>query len=228
MLRERCTGVWWELTTAQSFGLWAMYHMGELAELARRAQLFSEAEKRGNLYVLANLRSFIAPVLALAADQPDRAEAELHLVMQQWSRQGFQIPHFNSFYGQLQIEIYRGDGAVAWKRATDQWPALAGSLLLRIQLVRIFAYHIRACCALCAAATSGDARPFLHAAEKDARRLQRENTECADALAGLIHAGLAASGRDLETSKKMPRTCDRGPRSPRYGLARRRGALSPR
>ena len=44
ILRENCTGVRWELNTTCAFGLWALSHLGEVAELSRRwPQLLADA-----------------------------------------------------------------------------------------------------------------------------------------------------------------------------------------
>ena len=50
IFRDRCTGVHWERNTANAFGLWALSHLGEFAELGRRwPRLLAEARDRGDL-----------------------------------------------------------------------------------------------------------------------------------------------------------------------------------
>ncbi len=211
VFRERCTGVAWELDTAQSFALWSLFFLGEVGELrARLPVLLKEARERGDLYAATNLGTFVGYLTWLAADDPEGARRDLGEVMGQWSQQGFHVQHLTGLMAQVQIDLYRGDGPAAWKRITGQWPALAGSLFLRVQVVRIFMLHLRARAALAAATSppSGAARPesskgveaLLRAAEKDARRIERERMAWAEPLARLVRAGVAAARRDRQAA----------------------------
>src|SRR5260370_34547418 len=92
--------------------------------------------------------------------------------MRPWSTTAFHLQHFYSLLAEEQIDLYRDEARAAWERIRAQWPALARSLLLRIQLVRNEALHLRARCALALTAqTRGSERQDFHAmAERDARR----------------------------------------------------------
>jgi hypothetical protein len=74
ILRERCTGVDWEILTAQLFGLASMFFLGEVAELSQRLRvLLEEAEGRGSLLRATLLRiGFCSHVAWLAADDATR------------------------------------------------------------------------------------------------------------------------------------------------------------
>ncbi len=192
IFRDRCTGVTWELDTTHSFALWSLFFLGEVAELIRRLPLLiKEARERGDLYAATNLGTFVGHLTWLAADDPEGARHDLREVMRQWSQQGFHVQHLTGLMGQMQIDLYRGDGAAAWTRITSEWPALARSLFLRVQTVRIFMLSLRARSALVAAMTARDRKPYLRVAERDARRLERERMHWSEPLARLIRAGIA-------------------------------------
>ena len=197
IFRERCTGVAWELDTAHSFALWSLFFLGEVAELLHRLPLLrKEARERGDLYAATNLGTFVGHLTWLAADDPEGARRDLGEVMGQWSQQGFHVQHLTGLMGQVQIELYSGDGTAAWKRMTEQWPALAGSLFLRVQVVRIFMLHLRARCALLASAATVNPTPLWRAAERDARRLEREQMPWSVPLAQGLRAAVAAARGD--------------------------------
>jgi serine/threonine protein kinase len=201
IFRERCTGVAWELDTAQSFSLWSLFFLGEVAELNRRLPLLlKEARERGDLYAATNLGTFVGHLTWLATDDPEGAASDLRGLMERWSRQGFHVQHLTGLMGQLQIDLYSGDGAAAWQRIMAEWPALAGSLFLRVQVVRIFMVHLRARSALAAA---GKQPSLLRAAERDARRLEKENMAWSVPLAQLIRAGVAASRGDRSRAEAL-------------------------
>jgi hypothetical protein len=206
-LRTRCTGVVWELDTAQRFALWPLMFMGDVPEIARRLpRLIKEAQERDDLYAVTNLSLVIRPFLRLAANEPERARAELQQVMQNWSQQGFHVQHMNRMHDETHIDLYLGDGPAAWARLEEHWPTLGRLHFLRVQQVRIFLLHLRARSALAAAAQDAGQRQFyLDAAEKDARALDRERIAWATALAQLIRAGLACRRGDTARAVRLLR-----------------------
>src|SRR4051812_13070206 len=103
------------------------------------------------------------------------ARRALSDAIEPWSHCGFHTQHFYDLLSQAQIDLYLGDGPAACRRITDHWPALVRSLYLRVQLYQIAALDARARSALAASAISGAAsEQLLRAAERDARRLERE------------------------------------------------------
>jgi serine/threonine protein kinase len=204
ILREQCTGVFWELATARSFSLWALFFMGDVAQINERLpRLVQEARERGDLLAEANLVTFGGPLALLARGDPRGARQSLIEVMDRWSQQGFHVQHFTSLSSHTQIDLYQGDASSAWERMTRSWRALQGSLLLQVEAVRIFMLHLRARCALACAATAVKPQLFLRYAEADARRLEREKAQWSWPLAALIRAALAAAGGQPEIAASL-------------------------
>lgn len=205
ILREQCTGVQWELNTAQAFGLWGLFYMGQVGALRQRLpKLIAEARDRGNLYALMNLGTFIRQMDRLAGDDPVTALVELDEIMGQWSQNGFHVQHLIGLYGRLQIDLYRGQPQVAWEECQAKWSALRRSHLLRVEQVRIFITHMRARCALAAACGGNDiARELLHSASRDAAQLEREHAPWAAPLSVAIRAGIARQLGDLPRSGQL-------------------------
>src|SRR6185503_9256642 len=101
----------------------------------------------------------------LAADDPDKARAEVIEALKAWPHEGFHLQHYSSLLAQAQIELYTGDADVAWKHIAGQWPALENSMLLRTRVLRIEATYLRARAELATALTS-DNSAKLSFAEK--------------------------------------------------------------
>jgi serine/threonine protein kinase len=204
IFRDRCTGVAWELDTTHAFALWALTHLGEVAEMCRRfPRLLQEARERGDLYALMNLSTYNLSVVRLAADEPEPARDQMRRMMEQWSREGYHVQHNDQLWGAVNIELYRGDGAAARALIERHWPALARSLLLRVQFVRVSMTSLRARAALAAGATSRDPAPLLRCAGRDARRLARERVPWAVAHARLIEGLLEARGDPDAAAKSL-------------------------
>ena len=190
VLRDRCTGVTWELTIASRYRLSALLHMGQIAEVARRVPaLLSAALEQGNLFGAMDLRARLN-LIWLAADDPDKARAEVIEALKSWPHEGFHLQHYISLHALAQIELYTGDAEVAWRHVEGQWPDMENSLLLRIPAVRVEALMLRARTAL---ATNGGGRDAakLRMAEKMAKTIAKVDMSWSRPFSTLLRATMA-------------------------------------
>ncbi|MGH9173728.1 MAG: serine/threonine-protein kinase PknK, partial [Vicinamibacterales bacterium] len=193
VLREQCTGVTWELDTAHIYLVLALFYLGEVRELRLRVPaLLKEAEERDDLNGTTNLRTRVSYLISLADDDPAHARAEVQKGMARWPRESFHTQHSWELHAEGEIQLYEGQCLAAWERVNGSWPALRRSVLLRIQNVRIEFLYLRARCAVGAShdpAASADRRAALQrAAWRDIRRLAREKSPWAAAVADLLGA----------------------------------------
>ncbi|WP_165230426.1 serine/threonine-protein kinase [Aquisphaera insulae] len=206
ILRDRCTGVAWEINTANAFSLWGLSHQGALGELSRRWPILLErARDRGDLYAAMNLSSYLMSIVKLTDDEPAAAQAGLEETSARWSRRGYHVQHNDALWAAAQIDLYRGDGMAAWERLRASWPALEGSMLLRVQFIRTSMRFLRGRAAIAAAAgllqpAPSRARELLAVAHRDARRLSRERMPCPTAFALMITGGVAALRDDRDAA----------------------------
>lgn len=195
ILRERCTGVAWELATAHLMWSVSLFFLGELGELSQRLPtLLKQAEGRGDLYEATELRIRISHAGLLAADEPEEARRGVREAITSWSSREFYLQHWWSLIAETEISLYLRRGVEAWDLVTEQWPALRRSMLLRVQYILIESLHHRAQSALAVAADSrsSDRRAFLQAAERDAARIESERMPWGNPLAWLIRASVAS------------------------------------
>jgi serine/threonine protein kinase/tetratricopeptide (TPR) repeat protein len=197
VLRDQCTGVTWELTTANRFMLSALIYMGEVGEVSRRVPgLLAAALEQGNLFAAMDLRTRLN-VIWLAADDPTRARSEVIEGLKAWPHEGFHLQHYTAMHALAQIELYTGDVEVAWKHIQGQWKALEDSMLMRIQVLRIEALHLKARAALASAAKGDDSAQRLKTAEKLARRMAAERVAWANPFVSLVRAAVAHQRGDV-------------------------------
>lgn len=201
ILRYRCTGVTWEIASTQNFLLSSLIYLGEMREISLRVPvLLSAAEKRSNLFELTDLRTRVN-LTWLLNDDPVEARRQVIEAMQQWTQKGFHRQHYNALFALAQIELYTGNALVAWKQVSGQWAALAGSLILRVQIIRIEALNLKARCALAAAASgTRDGQHLIREAERLARQIEKEAMTWADPLAALLQAAVACLRNDKQAA----------------------------
>jgi len=194
MFRERCTGLVWEVNTAQTFASSSLYYLGDFAELARRVPIrLREARERGDLYAAADVAASRPIVAWLMEEDVTGARQAIRDAMGSWSPTGFHLQRYFGLFAEVQVDLYADAGLDAWRRTTQQWRALARSMVLRVQLIRLEAFHLRARCALAAASTAPDPAPLLRSAERDAHRIAREHRPWSDPLAHLVLAAVQAA-----------------------------------
>jgi hypothetical protein len=194
LLREKCTGVTWELNEGAFNALRSLEQLGEMKELTRRLPLLlQDAEARGDRYAATNLRTRLAYLVSLMNDDPAQAEEEMRHAMEQWSHRDFHLQHYFELTTQTDIAHYRGDAAAAWDLLLKRWPAAARSLMLRVQISRITLWQLRARSALARAAIPGEAARdhLLSVAEASVRAVEREHVAWSDPQALQLRAGMA-------------------------------------
>lgn len=194
ILRDKCTGVAWELAMAHRFMLSALIYLGEVREVARRVPLLlASALDQGNIFFATELRTRMN-LIWLVGDDPDRARAEVIEALKAWPHEGFHLQHYSAMLAFAQIELYTGDAQVAWKHVQGQWKQLKQSMLLHNQVVRIEANHLLGRAALGSAlicSSTSEKEVFLKTAERMAQQIIKEKMLWANPLASLLRAGVA-------------------------------------
>lgn len=205
MFRDRCTGVAWEIDTMRWFSLWSMAYLGKLAELGRRVpDRLREAEERGNLYANVCWSTGLASLVFLAKDSPEEGRARSEDALARWSQRTFHVEHWWAMLGDRQVDLYEGNGAAAWERVLAEWPRLDASLLrLGVQLTLLEARHLRGRCALARAlgCAAGEREDLVREAERDARRMLKEDQPWSTPLARLLEAGASTLRGDPDTAR---------------------------
>ena len=203
ILRAECTGVLWEINTAEAYALTCLWLLGEWSELVRRVPArLREAQALGDLYAATGFASGLANAAWLIAGDVRGARDVLREAVSRWTLPGFHVQDYAILNAQCQSDLYAGEGEAAWSRISCRWPALAKSMLLRIQAVRIEALHLRARCAIAAARGPQLRKACLHSAERDARRIARERIPFAQAFSELVAGGVAALQGDGATAHR--------------------------
>jgi hypothetical protein len=172
--------------------------MGRLSE-----QLLREAEERGDLYVRTNLGTFMVPHARLAADDPEGARAAVRRSLEMWSAEGFHLQDLTALMSETLIDLYEGRGEAAWKRISEEWPAVERSQMLRIQVLRIVLRHFRGRSALAAGLAGKNPERSIRAALADARRIAREGVPWAAPMADSLRAGAAALSGDRPLARTL-------------------------
>jgi hypothetical protein len=200
ILEEQRSRSQWELMTSHVLSLAALAYLGEIRTLrARQTELLAEARQRGNLLAAICFASGVANIRWLAADDPDEAQQRADESLAPWKDDQFRFPQYLHLLACVNISLYRGDAAGAWRRLMRQWPRVISSMTLQVQNFRVTLLHLRARCAL-ALAASAEPTPswmkreaLLLAARRDARLLAKEDVAWAPALSLSIEGGAAAA-----------------------------------
>ncbi|MBX3248045.1 MAG: protein kinase [Myxococcales bacterium] len=195
LLREHCSGVPWELSTAHHLLGMSAWNLGRYRSLAERAPRWvREARERSDLYGTTTITTSSMFALAIAEDRPDEGIEAVHAAMAEWAQPPFQIQHYFEMQSLTDLEIYAGRGRAAHERQVRDWPAFRRSLLPTMPTMRFLMLSSRARAALARARDDASERAALVAAAskdlKAARRAMRQpvNTAMADQIEAEVHA----------------------------------------
>src|SRR6266540_680047 len=213
MLRERCTGVVWEILMAQLIGLDLLFFLGDLAELSRRLpSLLKDAKQQGNLLRATFLRiGYSSHVSWLAADNPEGAVQELENGLREWTR--FDHLRLWARAARRDIALYSGTGLADPDPVTEGWRPFARALDRFAQVGLIRGLDSRARCRLGMAGSNPnqrEAQSLPKGAEGHARAILREKTHWGDPLAHLIRAGAASTRGETERALGLLESAEAG------------------
>jgi hypothetical protein len=181
----------WERNCAQVFSLGALLYQGELRHVSGLLPpLLALARDRGDLYLETELRTRMNLVW-LGADRPEEGQREADEAMHRWSHAGFHRQHYNHVLARAQTELYSGRAMAAWAVVSESWAAIQNTQLLRMQLIRVEAWYLRARAALLMAATGTDTPRFLTVARRSTWRIAREKMAWSEPIAALLTASIA-------------------------------------
>jgi hypothetical protein len=217
ILRERCTGVDWEILIAQLFDLASLFFLGEIAALSQRLpSLLEEAESRGSLLRATFLRiAFCSHVAWLAADAPETARQELEAGLAGWrlGQGSFDQLHLWVRGARTDISLYCGEAPTVSEGVGKASRAFARALDRFVQNGYIRGLDTRARRRLGAASHTTDARErrdLLRGVEGHAGAILRERTHWGDPLAVLLRAGAASTRGESERAVRLLQSAEAG------------------
>jgi hypothetical protein len=196
-LRERCTGVAWELTAAHVLLFWFSCWNGSLNEVRETLpQLLKEGAARGDVNVEVSLRLLSYVHYAyLCADEPAECMAQAENALARWSQTGFLLQHYGALFIQVETLLYEGEYQQARERLISAWRPMSQSFILRWQILKIMALFLRGRVTL--AVWLGEGGDALRAEIEDhAERLESIRSHWCVPMAGVLRAGLAKGDGD--------------------------------
>jgi serine/threonine protein kinase len=206
VLRERGTGVDWEILTVQLLGFASTYFLGELGALSRRLpSLLEEAEGRGSLLRAAYLRvGFCSHMVWLAADDAARARQELEIGLAGWKRGSFDYLQLWVRGARTDIALYAGEPPPAVGAGEERPFARALDRFVQAGFIRGLDTRARRRLAAAAeAAPEGERDALLRGAERHAAAMLRQRTAWGRPLALLLRAAAAATRRDVDGAVRL-------------------------
>ena len=205
LLRSRCTGTWWELSTANSFLFVARGIRGEWSENRRALPMvIREAETRGDLYASISLRILgCAYILDLADDKPEAARRRLDEDIDAWPTDKYDIQRANALVVRIDISLYCEEPERGWQYLETEWKPLQRSGIMSLPTSFTFSHCSRGRIALamaCKAALAGkESASYVREARRSAQKLLRNGPPWAGGLAHLLLAGAATFDAPQQT-----------------------------
>jgi len=200
ILRERCTGVAWEITNARLFGSLACLFSADFVELKQRVTVaLREARERGDIYAQANLTTAVGYMVDLADGNAPLALERVDEAMAAWSQKGFYVQHFLRTFARGQILLSSGKVTEAVREIDEAWPMMEHSHLLRALPIALFARWLRARAYASLAKQDPLQKARLGIARSDAKKMAKSPNVLSAGLSASVRAAiLYAEGKDTE------------------------------
>ncbi len=182
-LRRQQVGVVWEVVNCRMYRAWAWWWRGDYARLVETIPALAiDARSRGDTTAEVALASGVPNFTWLVLDDPEEARARTAHAVAGFPESQFGSPHYFDIVARVNVEIYTGNGELAWRLLVAAWPRLRRILLLNMQYFRIHLTLLRAVAALAAGPV---ARPD---ALRQVRALAAEDHPFGKPLAAVLSA----------------------------------------
>jgi hypothetical protein len=193
----------WNVHALAVYGEYARVFMGDAADLAvRLPRLLADAERRGDLLKIVNLRTGVAPIVYLAKDDPCAARQHVLDGMAQWSQGGFLVQHWRAMIAEVDVDLYDQQGTRAYERLARDRGAMRRSFLGMAQYIRAITAFAAARAAVASAYEAPKLRRRrLRQARRLSRQLERGGLPWMSALASLVAAAVANADGDLPAAR---------------------------
>ena len=182
----------WEVGVFTLIQLASLHLLGDVEGHRRVSKTgLTEAEQRGDLFTLTNMRTLTTPLVLIADDEPELARQEAAGAVASWGNQHqlFTTQHFVGALALAKIAIYTERPGAAFEQLRKIAGPARASLLSFVQGLRILYSEGLATAALGAAAAGAlDRRQATRVARLAVRRLLRERARWASGLAHLVKA----------------------------------------
>ena len=198
LLRDHCTGVSWELSLVHVSRISMLRIEGQYGEAVRRGlAVLAEAQHRGDIFTQARIGIFVLVDQHLLADRFAEGRRVLRELSREWFRGRFPVQQVLGFIHDINIDLLMDRRGMAWRRCRRYWPLIERTQMLRVEVIRDYAFLLRGGTALAAIDDDPAASAaLLKVAKADLRRLRRESGPRSAAFA--LHApgdDRAARGR---------------------------------
>jgi hypothetical protein len=181
----------WELATTRSFICFALRFV-RLRELCERFDRYTaDADRAGDCYLAANLRTYQSVVWLIRGD-PARAAKGIEGTLDAWPADMYHVQHFFHLYARCEQALYAEDPETAWQAIATEERRLQRSGLLKVSGIRIENAWIRGRVALALAEKAeGVARqPWFAVARASARCLRKAEHQTSVAMGAALDAGV--------------------------------------
>lgn len=190
IFQNECIGAFYEQTLAEGAALWALSFAGKISEIRHRIPTyFAEGQKRNDIHRLVHVANLV--LLPLADDDPQLAERELDRRLKLISEETVGLPHLLAYYGQMQIHLYRGDGAAALADDQRRFPAIAPTVNY-FQTARLLRRYALGCAHIVCTTQQPQLSKHLRMAERCVREIERERAPLGNLFALLLRTGIAS------------------------------------
>jgi hypothetical protein len=189
---RHCHGVSWELATTRSFICFSLRASGRLGELCERFDRYTaDADRTGDRYLAANLRTYLSVVWQVRGDIP-RARKDLEGLLDFWPGDKYQVQHFFHLYARCELALYEDQPEVAVRAMAAEESRLRGSGMLRIiGIGGEFAWMTgRLALAMAERTDQAGRPPLLRRAMQGARYLLKFDQQTTIAMGELLSAGV--------------------------------------